>query len=103
MPPSLWTYLLRLSRGGTGIGTGMRTRASGVAAVHTLPGPADILEQLQMAVVATDRDCNLLYANPFAAALLGLPDAPVRLVGRSLASPGFDEGAPPPADAPPAP
>jgi PAS domain S-box-containing protein len=91
MPPSLWSHLLRLSRGGTGIGAGMRTPAPGVA-VHALPGPADILEQLQMAVVATDRDSNLLYANPFAAVLLGLPDAPVRLVGRSLVSLGFEEG-----------
>ncbi|HEX4656461.1 MAG TPA: SpoIIE family protein phosphatase [Streptosporangiaceae bacterium] len=60
--------------------------------MHPFHGTADILEQLQMAVVVTDRGCNLLYANAFAANLLGLPDAPARLVGRSLVSLGFEEG-----------
>ena len=55
-------------------------------------GPADFLEQLQMAVVVTDRDCNLLYANSFAASLLGFPDDPAHLVGRSLVSLGLEEG-----------
>jgi PAS domain S-box-containing protein len=89
MHPPLWSRLPRLSRSGTG----MRTRASGApAAVRSFHGPADILEQLQMAVVVTDRRCNLLYANAFAAKLFGLPDAPARLVGRSLVSLGFEEG-----------
>ncbi len=70
----------------------MKARSSAATAVHPFHGPADILEQLQMAVVVTDRGCNLLYANAFAANLLGLPDAPARLVGRSLVSVGFEEG-----------
>src|SRR5258708_8244424 len=73
-------------------GSGMKARSSAATAVHPFHGPADILEQLQMAVVVTDRGCNLLYANAFAANLLGLPDAPARLVGRSLVSIGFEEG-----------
>jgi len=60
--------------------------------VQAFHGPADFLEQLQMAVVVTDRDCNLLYANSFAASLLGFPDDPAHLVGRSLVSLGLEEG-----------
>ncbi len=86
MPPQLWSRLPSLSRGGTG----MSARASEAAAVHSFLGPAEILEQLEMAVVVTDRSCNLLYANPYAATLFGLPDAPARLVGRSLVSLGFE-------------
>jgi PAS domain S-box-containing protein len=85
-PP--WSRLPGLSRGGTG----MRAHAPGSAAVHSPHVPADILEQLQTALVVTDRACNLLYANAFAATLFGLPDAPARLVGRSLVSLGFEEG-----------
>jgi PAS domain S-box-containing protein len=70
----------------------MKAPSPGATAVHPFHGTADILEQLQMAVVVTDRGCNLLYANAFAANLLGLPDAPARLVGRSLVSLGFEEG-----------
>jgi PAS domain-containing protein len=70
----------------------MRARAAGGAAVRPFHGPADILEQMQMAVVVTDRGCNLLYANAFAAKMFGMPDAPARLVGRSLVSLGFEEG-----------
>src|SRR5215467_455840 len=77
-----------LSRGGSGV----RTRSPGVAAVQAFHGQADILDQLQMAVVVTDRGCNLLYANSFAASLLGFPDDPAHLVGRSLVSLGFEEG-----------
>jgi PAS domain S-box-containing protein len=70
----------------------MSARSPGAATVQALHGPADILEQLQMAVVITDRDCNLLYANSFAASLLGFPDDPAHLVGRPLVSLGFEEG-----------
>src|SRR5260370_109820 len=88
MEPQLWSHLPGQPPGGTE----MRARASGATAVHPFHGLADILEQLQMAVVVTDRGCNLLYANAFAAMLFGLPDVPARLVGRSLVSLGFEEG-----------
>src|SRR5215472_18655483 len=84
----LHSLLPGLSRGGSG----MRARSPGATAVQALRGPADILEQLQMAVVITDRGCNLVYANSFAASLLGFPDDPAHLVGRSLVSLGFEEG-----------
>src|SRR5260370_26844734 len=55
--------------------------------------PADtVLGQIEAAVVVTDRLSNLLYANAYAAKLFGFPDAPERLVGRSLLSLGFEEG-----------
>jgi PAS domain S-box-containing protein len=88
MRPSLWSRLPWLAHGGTG----MRARTAAGAAVHPFHGPTDILEQMQMAVVVTDRGCNLLYANAFAAKMFGMPDAPARLVGRSLVSLGFEEG-----------
>ncbi|HEY5986395.1 MAG TPA: SpoIIE family protein phosphatase [Streptosporangiaceae bacterium] len=54
--------------------------------------PAEtVLGQVEAAVVVTDRDSNLLYANPHAAKLFGFPDEPERLVGRSLLSLGFEE------------
>jgi PAS domain S-box-containing protein len=54
--------------------------------------PADtVLGQIEAAVVVTDRLSNLLYANAFAAKLFDFPDAPERLVGRSLLSLGFEE------------
>jgi PAS domain S-box-containing protein len=61
-------------------------------AVRSLPGPADILAQLESAVVVTDRDGNLLYANPYAVGLFGFPDDASRLVGHSLIALGFEEG-----------
>ncbi len=88
MHPQPWPYLPGLSPGGAE----MTARAPGPAAVHAPLGRADILEQLQMAVVVADRGSNLLYANAFAATLFGLPDAPARLVGRSLVSLGLEEG-----------
>jgi PAS domain S-box-containing protein len=88
MHTQLRSLLPGLLRGGSG----MKARSSGATAVHPFHGPAEILEQLQMAFVVTDRSCNLLYANAFAANLFGLPDAPARLVGRSLVSVGFEEG-----------
>jgi PAS domain S-box-containing protein len=70
----------------------MKARSPGATAVQALYDPVDILEQLQMAVVVTDRDGNLVYANSFAASLLGFPDDPAHLVGRSLVSLGIEEG-----------
>src|SRR5262249_61404697 len=49
------------------------------------------LGQIEAAVVVTDRRSNLLYANAYAAKLFDFPDAPERLVGRSLLSLGFEE------------
>jgi len=69
----------------------MRPESPG-AATRSLPGPADILEQLEAALVVTGVDGNLLYANPYAVRLLGFPDDAAHLVGRSLASLGFEEG-----------
>ncbi len=88
MPPQPWSHLPDPSPGGTG----MRASAPGAAAMDAFLGPADILEQLETAVVVTDRGCNLLYANAFAATLFGFPDHPARLVGRSLVSLGLEEG-----------
>ena len=50
-----------------------------------------MLGQIDAAVVVTDRQSNLLYANAYAAKLFGFPDVPERLVGRSLLSLGFEE------------
>ena len=69
----------------------MTVRAAG-GDVRTLPSLADILDQQPNAVVAADRDGNLVYANAYATALYGLPDHPSHLVGRSLAVLGFEEG-----------
>jgi serine phosphatase RsbU (regulator of sigma subunit) len=70
----------------------MRASAPGAGAVQALLDPADILEQLETAVVVTDCGCNLLYANAFAMTLFGFPEPSARLVGRSLVSLGFEEG-----------
>jgi PAS domain S-box-containing protein len=53
--------------------------------------PDTVLGQIEAAVVVTDRLSNLLYANDYAVKLFGFPDAPERLVGRSLISLGFEE------------
>ena len=73
-------------------GAPMTSHVPGTAAVRSLPGPADILEQLEAALVVTGVDGNLLYANPYAVRLFGFPDDAAHLVGRSLASLGFEEG-----------
>jgi PAS domain S-box-containing protein len=70
----------------------MKARASSDVAVHAFLGPADILEQLDTAIVVTDRCCNLLYANTHAMMLFGFPGHPAGLTGRSLASLGFEGG-----------
>jgi PAS domain S-box-containing protein len=69
----------------------MRAEAPGDV-IHSLPKPADILEQLETAVVVADRHGNLLYANHHAVALFGFPDDASRLVGESLIALGFEEG-----------
>jgi len=59
--------------------------------VHPFYSPSDILEQLETAVVVTDRQCSLLYANAFAMTLFGFPEPAESLVGRSLVSLGFED------------
>jgi PAS domain S-box-containing protein len=70
----------------------MTSPVPGTAAVGSLPGPSDILEQMHAAVVVTDVGGNLLYANPYAVHLFGFPDDAAHLVGQSLAALGFEEG-----------
>jgi serine phosphatase RsbU (regulator of sigma subunit) len=55
--------------------------------------PAEmLLDQAEMAVIVTDRRCNLLYLNAYATRLMGMPaDAP-RLIGQSVLSIGFAAG-----------
>jgi PAS domain S-box-containing protein len=53
--------------------------------------PDTVLGQIEAAVVVTDPQSNLRYANAYAAKLFDFPDAPERLVGRSLLSLGFEE------------
>jgi PAS domain S-box-containing protein len=69
----------------------MTVRAAG-GDVRTRPSLTDILDQQPNAVVAADRDGNLVYANAYATALFGLPGHPSHLVGRSLTVLGFEEG-----------
>jgi len=65
--------------------------AWGEAALDAYLPPDAVLGQIEAAVVVTDRQSNLLYANAYAAKLFDFPDAPERLVGRSLLSLGFEE------------
>jgi len=60
-------------------------------AVSAYLPPETVLGQIEAAVVVTDKQSNLLYANAYAARLFDFPDAPERLVGRSLLSLGFEE------------
>ncbi len=53
---------------------------------------ADILEQVETAIVVTDTQGNLRFANSFAVELFGFPDAVEQLAGRPLHSLGFEEG-----------
>ena len=50
-----------------------------------------ILAQISAAVVVTDRQGNLLYANPFATALFGFPKKG-KLLGRPVLSLAFSGG-----------
>jgi PAS domain S-box-containing protein len=61
------------------------------AALRAYLLPDTVLGQIEAAVVVADRRSNLLYANAYAAKLFDFPDAPERLVGRSLLSLGFEE------------
>ena len=70
----------------------MTSPVPGPAALRPAPAPADILDQLYAGVVVIDTDGNLLYANDYAVRLFGFPDQASRLVGRSLALLGFEEG-----------
>ena len=70
----------------------MTPRVPGTAVPDSLPRQADILEQLEAALVVVGLDGNLLYANPYAVRVFGFPDEAPHLVGRSLASLGFEEG-----------
>ena len=56
-----------------------------------LPAGA-ILGQMGAAVVVTDRQGNLLYANPFAVALFGFPADAAKLLGRPILTLGFTGG-----------
>jgi serine phosphatase RsbU (regulator of sigma subunit)/anti-sigma regulatory factor (Ser/Thr protein kinase) len=60
--------------------------------IRALLSPADVLNQLENAVVVTDARGSLLYANPFAERLFGFPDDAAHLAGRSLVSLGFEDG-----------
>ena len=60
-------------------------------AVSAYLPPDTVLGQIEAAVVVADQQSNLLYANAYAARLFDFPDAPERLVGRSLLSLGFEE------------
>src|ERR1051326_4931359 len=61
------------------------------AAVTAYLPPDTVLGQIEAAVVVTDKQSNLLYANGYASRLFDFPDIPERLVGRSLLSLGFEE------------
>ena len=52
---------------------------------------ADVLEHVSTGVVVTDRDCGLLYANSFAVALFGFPDAAEHLAGQPLLTLGIEQ------------
>jgi PAS domain S-box-containing protein len=70
----------------------MRSAASEAAALRPRPDPADILEQLAAAVLVTDTEGCLRYANIYAENLFGLPDQSTHLIGLPLLSVGFEEG-----------
>ncbi len=53
--------------------------------------PAEtVLDQVETAVVVTDRLNNLLYANSFAQVLFGVSTDPQQLLGRPILSLGFE-------------
>jgi PAS domain S-box-containing protein len=60
--------------------------------LRSLLSTADVLGQIDMAIVVVDTGGNLLYANSSAETLFGFPDDAEKLVGRPLVSLGFDEG-----------
>ena len=64
----------------------MRSTASDGAALRPLPSPGDILEQLSTAVLVTDPDGSVQYANIYAEDLFGFPDHATHMTGRPLLS-----------------
>src|SRR6266487_5875378 len=53
--------------------------------------PETVLDQVETAVIVTDRLSNLLYWNAFTPKLFGYPEDSRHLIGRSILSLGFDE------------
>jgi PAS domain S-box-containing protein len=70
----------------------MPVNGTGDAAREPLLSAADVLEQVETAVVVTDTAGDLRFANSFAVRLFGFPEVAERLAGRSLHSLGFEEG-----------
>jgi PAS domain S-box-containing protein len=64
----------------------------GETAREPLLAAADVLEQVETAVVVTDAHGDLRYTNSFAVRLFGFPEPAGQLAGRSLHSLGFEEG-----------
>jgi len=60
--------------------------------VRSLLSAADILDQIENAVVVTDAAGNLLFANAFAMRVFGFPHDADQLIGRPLSSLGFENG-----------
>jgi PAS domain S-box-containing protein len=56
-----------------------------------LPGEL-VLSRAEAAVVVTDRQGNLLYANDYASRLFGFPGGAADLAGKSVLSLGFEQG-----------
>ena len=65
-------------------------RWEGNASDAYLP-PETVLDQVETAVIVTDRLSNLLYWNAFTPKLFGYPEDSRHLMGRSILSLGFDE------------
>jgi serine phosphatase RsbU (regulator of sigma subunit)/anti-sigma regulatory factor (Ser/Thr protein kinase)/PAS domain-containing protein len=59
--------------------------------VRALLSPAEVLDQIENAVLVSDPDGCLLYANSHAIALFGFPNDAGRLIGRSLVELGFND------------
>ncbi len=53
--------------------------------------PETVLDQVETAVIVTDRVSNLLYWNAFTPKLFGYPEDSRHLIGHSILSLGFDE------------
>jgi PAS domain S-box-containing protein len=63
----------------------------GEAAFDAYLPPETVLDQVETAVIVTDRVSNLLYWNAFTPKLFGYPEDSRLLIGRSILSLGFDE------------
>src|ERR1700735_1767449 len=95
MPPAMPSAIPRAPRApgehSAEMPGGSLVSASGEVALQPMLGAAAVLDQVDTGVVVVDCRGNLLYANQFAVALLGLPDDARHLVGRPLLSLGVDE------------